>query len=117
MTKYVEILVTFSELTIDPESPYTGFWASQHDCPTTFIIDLDRMLVKGWAIPNRASFHSILTRRRHVHVAALNHACEETPRMVVRMPQIIAVEPVMDSDGEEPEVKDPPYEVRTVFWT
>lgn len=49
MTKYIEILVSFSEPAIDPESPNAGFWAGEHYGPTTTIIDLDRMTVKSRA--------------------------------------------------------------------
>lgn len=34
----------------------------------------------------------------------------------MRIPQIITLEPVMNADREEPEVKHPPHKIWAIFW-
>lgn len=49
---YVKVFIAFPESAIDPESPLTGFWASEHYSPTTPIINLNRMAMKSRAKAN-----------------------------------------------------------------
>lgn len=37
--------------------------------------------------------------------------------MIVEMPQIVAVKPVVEADGKEMKIENPPDEVRAVFRT
>ena len=61
--------------------------------------------------PDSTHADTILSSLGHVHVTAPEAQAQEPPRVVVRRPHVVAVQPVMQADGEPDEVQDPAYQV------
>lgn len=116
MAVHIEEFVAFAELVTDPKTPLAFLWTCQHDRPTTTRINFDRMFMESRAKANTASFHSVISIRGHVGITTPQNQRDEPPGMIVRITQIIAVNPVMHTNAKHAKVEHPPSEVGTLFW-
>lgn len=97
---------------VHPKAPVANNRTSEQNRPAAF--GFNRVPVLCRAKLQRPAWHLLPAFRGDIGVAALDDKAPERPRVVMVSTGVIPVEPVVQPDGEELEVKHPPLRVGTL---
>jgi hypothetical protein len=100
MTEQIKILVALAKFPLHPKAPNSPLWAGEQQSPASALVNLNCMLMLGFAVGNRASRHTLRTAWTNVVIATFKNKSDEPPRMIVKMPLIVGSEPMVKSNGE-----------------